>query len=90
MQWIHFKFRTLMKSTMQFRDATIEDVDRALRSSRNAFEVYKGFSLAQRAELMVRIAQELRNDAEDLVRQAGKDTHLDAARLQSELNRTLF
>ena len=79
-----------MKSTMQFRDATIEDVDRALRSSRNAFEVYKGFSLAQRAELMVRIAQELRNDAEDLVRQAGKDTHLDAARLQSELNRTLF
>ncbi len=75
---------------MQFRDATIEDVNRALRSSRNAFEVYKGFSLAQRAELMVRIAQELRNNAENLVHQAGKDTHLDAARLQSELNRTQF
>jgi NADP-dependent aldehyde dehydrogenase len=75
---------------MEFKDATIEQVDEALRSSWSAFEMYKNYSLAQRASLMSGIARELEKEAENLVFVAGNETHLDPPRLQSELRRTIF
>jgi 2,5-dioxopentanoate dehydrogenase len=75
---------------MKYTDATIEEVDDALKRSWKAFELYRDFGLAQRAELMNAIARELEKEAENLILVAGKETHLDPARLQAELKRTIF
>jgi NADP-dependent aldehyde dehydrogenase len=75
---------------MGFEDATKGEIDQALQLSWQAFQVYKEYPLTKRAELMATIAQELNEGAANLIPVAAKETNLDAARLQSELKRTIF
>ena len=75
---------------MGFEDATKGEIDQALKLSWQAFQVYKEYPLTKRAELMATIAQELNEGAANLIPVAAKETNLDAARLQSELKRTIF
>jgi 2,5-dioxopentanoate dehydrogenase len=75
---------------MGFVDATKGEIDQALKLSWQAFQVYKEYPFTKRAELMGTIAQELNKGAANLIPVAAKETNLDAARLQSEIKRTIF
>lgn len=74
----------------EFKDATAEEVNKALQDSWKAFEEYRKLNLKQRAQLLLAIAEELKAHAEELVQTANQETHLDEARLTVELNRTVF
>jgi 2,5-dioxopentanoate dehydrogenase len=75
---------------MGFQDTSLAEIDNALKRSWQAYQVYKEYPLSKRAELMDAIALGLKEEAANLIQLAAKETHLDANRLQSELNRTIF
>jgi 2,5-dioxopentanoate dehydrogenase len=74
----------------KYTDATIEEVDQALKSSDEAFEVYRHKNLKERAAFLRSIAKELEAIGADLLATAHKETHLGEARLKVELRRTGF
>ena len=73
-----------------YKDATIEEVDSALKSSWKAFLKYRKLNLKDRAYFLRTIASGLEAASDDLITIADKETHLGAARLESELKRTIF
>lgn len=75
---------------MEFKDATIEEVDEAMKASWNAFQSYRKHSLKQRADFLRRIAFELEAEATNLIATAHEETHLEEGRLSVELTRTIF
>lgn len=76
--------------TTEFKDATVEDIDAALQLSWQAFQLYKQKTLKERAQFLYAIAANLDADRADIVHTASGETNLDEARLNGELNRTIF
>ena len=74
----------------QYKDASVTDVDEAMKNSWTAFQQYKKLKLFQRADLMMAIARELENNSEDLIATAAQETYLEIPRLQTELKRAIF
>ena len=73
-----------------FNDATIQQVDEALKSAWTAFHIYRKYSLKQRAGFMRSIAKQIELLGDDLLIIAGKETNLPEARLRGERGRTIF
>jgi NADP-dependent aldehyde dehydrogenase len=74
----------------KYTDATIEEVDEALQSSWQAFEVYRHKNLKERTAFLRSIANELEAISTELLATAHRETHLEEPRLRVELKRTLF
>ncbi|MEO8765823.1 MAG: aldehyde dehydrogenase (NADP(+)) [Ginsengibacter sp.] len=74
----------------KFKDASPDEIDKAMQVAARASEEFKKFSLEQRAGFMKAIAGNLENAGEQLISMAMKETHLPQARLQSEKMRTVF
>jgi alpha-ketoglutaric semialdehyde dehydrogenase len=75
---------------MTYKDATIEEVNEAMRESAKAFTVYKKLDLKSRAKFLSAIADELKAATDDIIPIAQQETNLDEARLKVELMRTIF
>lgn len=75
---------------MPYTDATPQEIDAAMRSSRDAFSIYRQKSLKERARFLRVIAAELEKNSRELVSTASGETHLDEARLRIEFKRTIF
>jgi len=73
-----------------FKDATTEEIDKAMKDAWNAFHQYRKMSLKSRADFMRAIGEELKNNEEELVQSAMRETHLPEVRLKGELARTIF
>jgi alpha-ketoglutaric semialdehyde dehydrogenase len=71
-------------------EATIEDVDRAMKASWQAFAVYKKQTLKERSAFLKNIAAEMNAVSEVLVDTASRETNLPIPRLKVEFKRTLF
>lgn len=75
---------------MQFKDATIEEIDLTMSGAWKAFKVYSKKSLKERAEFMRAIAKELEAAGDELISIAMEETNLPEARLRNERGRTIF
>lgn len=73
-----------------FKDATPTKADEALKRSAAAFEHYKSVAAKDRAAFLYAIANELEIISSALIVTAANETHLEKARLEIELRRTLF
>lgn len=72
----------------QFYEATLNEVDRALRSAEEAFYLYRRRSPEERAAFLERIADEILNLGDPLIERANAETALPADRLTGERART--
>lgn len=75
---------------MKFKDASAEDIDKAVQQAWQAFHIYRNYTLRQRAELMRAIAVEMDAAGDALIQVAMAESHLPEARLRSERARTIF
>ena len=75
---------------MEFKDASLEQVNDMMNQAREAFRSYRKLPVARRVQWMNTIAEKLQEAADELVEIAGRETHLPPARLRSELARTCF
>lgn len=73
-----------------FKDATSEEINKAMTDAWQAFHQYRKMPLKKRADFMRAIGEELKNNEDELVQSAMKETNLPEARLKSELARTIF
>ncbi len=73
-----------------YKDATSEEISKAMEASWQAFHEYRKLPLKRRAGFMRAIGEELKNNEDDLVQTAMKETNLPEARLKGELGRTIF
>ncbi len=75
---------------MDFKDATIQEVDETMQKAWQAFHIYRKLSLKQRADFMRAIAKELEAAGDELIQIAMHETNLPEARLKNERARTIF
>jgi len=75
---------------MAYQDASIEQINQMMNESWNAFQVYRQFSLKQRADFMRAIAREMEALGEELIETAKRETNLPDTRLRNERARTIF
>ena len=75
---------------MEFKDATIPEIDEAMQLAWKAFHEYRNYSLKQRAGFMRAIAKELEAAGDELIQIAMSETNLPEARLKGERARTIF
>jgi alpha-ketoglutaric semialdehyde dehydrogenase len=73
-----------------FTDATSEKINKAMEKAWEAFHEYRKMPLKTRANFMRAIGEELKNNEDELVQSAMKETNLPEARLKGELARTIF
>jgi len=73
-----------------YKDTTQEELDSVLAGAVSAFHQYKTYSLAQRANFMRTIAQEIEALGDELIQTAMSETNLPEARLLGERARTMF
>src|SRR5690242_18960565 len=73
-----------------FTDATSEELKKAMESAWDAFHQYRKMPLKKRAEFMRSIGEELKNNEDELVQSAMKETSLREGRLKGELSRTIL
>lgn len=73
-----------------FKDATSEEINKAMKEAWGAFHQYRKMPLKKRADFMRAIGEELKNNEDELVQTAMKETNLPEARLKGELARTIF
>ena len=73
-----------------YQDATTEEINEVMEKAWQAFQVYRKFSLKQRANFMHAVAKELENLGDELLQTAHEETHLPEARLRNEKARTVF
>lgn len=71
-------------------DTPARELERCMQRSVEAFEHYRHWSLEDRNRLLHAIAGELELQADALVAQAARDSHLPEPRLRGELARTVF
>lgn len=75
---------------MKFKDASTLEIDEAMQASANAFKIYSKFSLQQRSAFLHAIARQLEFHQTKLTELAAGETHLEQARLKTEIDRTIF
>lgn len=73
-----------------YTDATIMEIDAALKQAWKAFHIYRKMSLKQRADFMRAIGKEIENLGDELLKITHEETALPEARLRSERARTIF
>lgn len=73
-----------------FTDATSEEINEGMKEAWDAFHQYRKMPLKKRADFMRAIGEELKNNEDELVQSAMKETNLPEARLKGELARTIF
>lgn len=73
-----------------YKDATVREVDEALRRSWAAFRQFRKLNLTERADFLKAIGVELEAISNELVSTANRETNLGEARLAGELKRTIF
>jgi NADP-dependent aldehyde dehydrogenase len=73
-----------------FKDATLNEVNDAMHRSFTAFNLYKKYSIKQRALLMRTIAKEIEALGDELIQTTMRETSLPEARLKGERGRTIF
>lgn len=73
-----------------YRDFSPAVIDDVMQEAWQAFHVYRTMSLQARAHFMRTIAAKLATMSDELIRTAMEETHLPAARLRTEITRTLF
>src|SRR5438045_3760491 len=73
-----------------YQDATLQEINEAAERAGAAFEVYRKFSLKQRADFMRSIAHEMESLGDEVLQIANEETHLPEARLRNERARTIF
>jgi 2,5-dioxopentanoate dehydrogenase len=78
------------KTFTMYKDATTEEIDKAMENAWKAFLQYRNMPLKSRADFMRSIGSELENNADELIKTAILETNLPEARLKSELIRTVF
>lgn len=74
----------------QYPQSTVADVDTAVQAAHAAFQSFSSSGAETRAQLLRGLAQALEDQREQLVPLADAETHLGAARLNGELDRTAF
>jgi alpha-ketoglutaric semialdehyde dehydrogenase len=75
---------------MKFTDASQEEIDRAMIASDEAFKIYRKKSFKERAAFLYAIAKRMEIHEGALIKLAVDETHLEPARLKSEIKRTIF
>ncbi len=80
--------RTKEPGAVQFHNATVQEVDRAVRAAAQAFEEARTFGAQQRADFLEQVADEIETVAEQLIQTADMETALGRPRLSGELART--
>ncbi|MGZ8511465.1 MAG: aldehyde dehydrogenase (NADP(+)) [Chitinophagaceae bacterium] len=75
---------------MDFKDATIPEINETMQLAWQAFHKYRKLSLKQRADFMRAIAKELENAGDELIQTTMSETNLAEARLRGEKARTVF
>src|SRR5687768_17035278 len=75
---------------MDFKDATIEEIDEVMQEAWKAFHLYRKLAPAKRAEFMRAIAVELETSGDELLQTAMHETNLPEARLRNEKARTIL
>ncbi|WP_276502654.1 aldehyde dehydrogenase (NADP(+)) [Terrimonas pollutisoli] len=75
---------------MEFKDATLAEIDEAMQLAWTAFQEYRKYSLKQRATFMRAIAKEVEAAGDELIQIAMSETNLPEARLRGERARTIF
>jgi len=73
-----------------YQDATLQEINEAAERAWAAFQVYRTFSLEQRADFMRSVARELESMGDEVLQIAQEETHLPEARLRNERTRTIF
>src|SRR5213075_3120405 len=73
-----------------YQDATLQEINEAAERAGSAFELYRKFSLKQRADFMRSIAHEMESLGDEVLQIAHEETHLPEARLRNERTRTIF
>lgn len=73
-----------------FKDATIQEIDKAMQQAWKAFHSYRKCSLKERAAFMRAIAQEIEALGDELLQVTGRETNLPEARLRNERARTMY
>jgi alpha-ketoglutaric semialdehyde dehydrogenase len=73
---------------MNFKDATIQEANQALKEAQVAFLSYKNFSGRKKAEFLRAIADEIEALGQELITMAMKETNLPEARIINERGRT--
>jgi len=74
----------------KYIDATLQEINAAMKLSWHAFTAYKKKNLKERAGFLRTIASELEKAASELIVAAQNETNLEEARLRIELKRTIF
>ncbi|MFM7838030.1 MAG: aldehyde dehydrogenase family protein, partial [Chitinophagaceae bacterium] len=73
-----------------FRDATAQEIDKALQQAQHDFTFFSHLSLRKRAVFLRKIAEQLENCGDALIQTAHEETHLPEARLKGERARTIY
>ena len=73
-----------------FKDATLKEVNDAMHRSFTAFNLYKKYSIKQRALLMRAISKEIEALGDELIQTTMRETNLPEARLKGERGRTIY
>lgn len=74
---------------MAYKDASLEEIDVAVRESHFAFQSYKNLSATKRATFLSAIAKEIESLGQELVKTAMEETALPEARIVAERGRTI-
>lgn len=75
---------------MQFKDATVQEIDQVMQDAWQAFLQFRKTTLKQRADLMRTIGIEMEAIGDELIRTVMEETHLPEARVKNERARTIF
>jgi NADP-dependent aldehyde dehydrogenase len=73
-----------------FPDATLPEIEEAMRAAEEAFQQYQHTTPAQRRDFLQVVADLLEAAGDDLLQVAMRETHLPEARLRAERGRTAF
>ena len=75
---------------MQFKDATVQEIEGVMQEAWKAFLIYRKTSLQERAKFMRTIGAEMEALGDELLRTVMEETHLPEARVKNERARTIF
>jgi NADP-dependent aldehyde dehydrogenase len=72
-----------------FKEATLQEVNEAARKAADAFQEYRKIDGDRRADFLERIAENIENAGNDLIRRCCEETGLPEARITGERGRTI-
>ncbi len=89
-RWLlgHYLLSTTNHQPASMKDATVIEVDSALKAAQLAFLSYKNFSGKKKAEFLRAVAGEIEGLGSELVQTAMRETNLPEARIINERGRT--